>query len=405
MNQRVVRLRKEARTEPDVGAPLIPRAPISARSRVHLAAFALLVVLPTVAALIYLFGFASDQYVAEFRFNLRRASEPMVPNNNNTGASPAAPWANNGGLTPSQIWDSQTIVQFIRSRDVVDALDADLGFERLYHRADADWLSRLGNGLSIERKTEYWRGMVEPFFDMTTGVISVSVRAFTAADALAVANAVLKSSEKTVNELSARARKDAIAFGEEEVAKAERNLLEARVAVRTFRDKADVLDPMRSAEADITLQSRQRERLAALQSQFNSIKEAAPGSPLLRYMAMEISAIKELVQVEQSKLTQGKSTRPEPDASTIASILGGFEALKLEESFREKLYLHALQFSDQSRIEGMKQQLYLNAFVRPKLPEEALYPRRLRLVVIVFFVGVAVWGLGSLAYYSVRDHL
>ena len=61
MNQRVVRLRKEARTEPDVGAPLVPRTPISAKNRIHLAAFALLVVLPTVAAMIYLFGFASDQ--------------------------------------------------------------------------------------------------------------------------------------------------------------------------------------------------------------------------------------------------------------------------------------------------------------------------------------------------------
>jgi capsular polysaccharide transport system permease protein len=405
MNQRVVRLREEARTEPEADTALVPRVQVRKKRGAHLAAFVLLAVLPTLAAAIYLFGFASDQYVAEFRFNLRRASEPVVANNGNAGASPSMSWANNSGLTPSQIWDSQTIVQFIKSRDVVDALDAELGFDHLYRRADVDWLSRLGDGLSIERKTEYWRGMVEPFFDMTTGVISVSVRAFTAAEALAIANAVLKSSEKTVNELSARARQDSIAFGQEEVTKAERNLLEARVAVRAFRDKADVLDPMRKAEADISLQSHQRERLATLQSQFNSMKEAAPGSPSLRYMAMEINAIKELIQVEQSKLTQGKNAGPEPDPSTVAAILGGFEALKLEESFREKLYLLALQFSDQSRIEGMKQQLYLNAFVRPKLPEEALYPRRLRTVAIVFLIGLTVWGLGSLAYYSVRDHL
>ena len=49
------------------------------------------------------------------------------------------------------------------------------------------------------------------------------------------------------------ARKDAVAFEEEEVAKAKRHLLEARLAVRPFRDKADGLDPMHSAEADISL--------------------------------------------------------------------------------------------------------------------------------------------------------
>ena len=238
MSQRVIQLRKETVEEPDLLARPMPAVRRKRGVRGHLLAFLLLAFVPTVAAGVYLYGFAADQYVAEFRFNLRRAAEPVLTGGANSGSPTGALVAT--GLTASQIWDSQTIVQFIRSRDVVDALETELGFDRLYRRAEVDWVSRLGEARSIERKTEYWRGMVEPFFDAMTGVISVSVRAFTPEDALAVANAVLKSAEKTVNELSTRAQKDAIAFGEEEVAKADRRLVEARArwSIRGARSRS-----------------------------------------------------------------------------------------------------------------------------------------------------------------------
>ncbi|SKA25871.1 capsular polysaccharide transport system permease protein [Enhydrobacter aerosaccus] len=406
MNTAVIRLRKQTPSEAAAavieGQAKPPRTRIKGRG--HLISFLLLVLLPTVVVLIYLFGFASDQYAAEFRFNLRRASDPILSNNGNSGTVPSG--LAGGGVTASQIWDSQTIVQFIKSRDVVEALDGDLGFARIYRRAEIDWLSRLANNASIERKTEYWRGMVDPFFDMTTGVISVTVRAFSAGDTLAVATTVLKSAEKAVNDLSARARQDAIAFGDEEVAKAERDLIEARAALREFRDKAGMLDPTRSADVDIGLQARQRERLATMQSQYNAIQKSAPLSPQLRHIAAEMEALREIIRDQQATMTQGGDiATSKSDSPTITAVLGNFEALKLEEAFREKLYLSALQAREQSRMEALKQQLYLNAFVKPKTPEEALYPRRLRIAGMVFAAGIAVWALCSLVFYSIRDHL
>jgi len=52
-----------------------------------------------------------------------------------------------------------------------------------------------------------------------------------------------------------------------------------------------------------------------------------------------------------------------------------------------------------------RQQVYLATFVRPTLPEEALYPRRLRSLGVVFLIAFAVWAIGSCAVQSVRDHL
>lgn len=151
------------------------------------------------------------------------------------------------------------------------------------------------------------------------------------------------------------------------MAKADRRLVEARVAVRDFRDKAEMVDPGRSVEVDINLQAHQRERPATLQAQYNSISKSAPNSPQLRHLGVEIAAIEGIIRDQQAGMTQGRKAVPEKSGhSTITALMGGYEALKLEEAFREKLYLFALQFAEQSRIEAMRQKLYLNAFVKPK---------------------------------------
>ena len=111
------------------------------------------------------------------------------------------------------------------------------------------------------------------------------------------------------------------------------------------------------------------------------MKESAPNSPQLRGMAIEIEAIEAIVKRQQAEMTRSAGTS-RTEVPALTATIGGFEAVKFEESFREKLYLLALQFAEQSRIEAMKQQLYLNAFVKPKLPEEPLYPRRFRLLFI-----------------------
>jgi capsular polysaccharide transport system permease protein len=52
-----------------------------------------------------------------------------------------------------------------------------------------------------------------------------------------------------------------------------------------------------------------------------------------------------------------------------------------------------------------RQQVYIAGFVQPSLPEESLYPRRLRSFGVVFVLCFAVWGIGGIALKSVRDHL
>ena len=52
-----------------------------------------------------------------------------------------------------------------------------------------------------------------------------------------------------------------------------------------------------------------------------------------------------------------------------------------------------------------RQQVYLAGFVQPSLPEEPLYPRRLRNVGVVLLLAGAVWLIGAFVVQTVREHL
>ncbi len=223
----------------------------------------LVVVLPVAIAAAYYFFLAADQYVAEFRFGLRSA-EP----------APAEPGAlMQQGVAPLQIGlNSYVVAQYIRSRAIVDDLDRNLDLRRMFSPSTADWLARLHLPVPIEELVDYWRGQVNAFFDPTNGTIVVRARAFTPQDALALAQGILASSERLVNGLSARARRDAVRNSAEEVQAAERRLSAALGRLRDYRDKEGLIDPNKTADAHAALAGRLRDELVRASTELSTLK-------------------------------------------------------------------------------------------------------------------------------------
>jgi capsule polysaccharide export protein KpsE/RkpR len=60
---------------------------------------------------------------------------------------------------------------------------------------------------------------------------------------------------------------------------------------------------------------------------------------------------------------------------------------------------------EKAREEQQKQQLYLVTIVRPTLPEEAIYPRRVIGTAIVFAVLLVLWSMIALIVGLIRDHM
>jgi capsular polysaccharide transport system permease protein len=364
----------------------------SRRFPLGLVSFILVVIIPTVFAGVYFFGIAADQYVAEFRFALRTA-EPVRSETNSIL----------GNAAPSAVGvDSYAVAQYIGSRDIVDEVGKTLDLRAMFSRPEADWLARLQLPVTIEELVRYWKNQVDGFFDVSNGTIVVRVRAFAPADALALAQAVLASSERLVNDLSARARRDTLRNSERQVHRAERRLKAALARLREFRDREGIIDPRKTADATQALAGRIRDEVVRAETELATVRHyMRADAPSVKMLEARIQSLQTQLRSVESEVTDTEKSRSE----ALSAVMGSYERLESERSFAEKAYQHALETLDRSRMNADRQQVYIAGFVQPSLPEEALYPRSLRSVGIAVFLCSAIWLIGALIVQTVREHL
>jgi capsular polysaccharide transport system permease protein len=353
------------------------------RVPVRLLSLVVVVLAPATLAALYYFLVAADQYVAEFRFALRTA-EP-VRNEASTIL---------GNAVPSLVGvDSYAVVQYIGSRDIIDDVGKTVDLRAMFSRPEADWLVRLELPVTIEELVRYWKNQVDGFFDATNGTIVVRVRAFAPDDALILAQAVLASSERLVNDLSARARRDTLQNSEREVRRAERRLKSALAHLREFCDREGIIDPRKTADATQALAGRIRDEMVRAETELATVKHYMRGdAPSVKMLEARIQSLQTQLRSVESEVTDTERSRSE----VLSRVMGTYERLESDRTFAERAYQHALEALDRSRINADRQQTYIAGFVQPNLPEEALYPRRLRAVGIVVFLCCAVWLIGAL---------
>jgi capsular polysaccharide transport system permease protein len=359
--------------------------------------FVVVVLLPVLAAAVYYLAIAGDQYVAEFRMSLRTVDAPRVE-----------PILLLGGDTAhtSAATESQIVAQYIASRAIVDELDPRLDLRRMFSPPAADFWSRLWLPASIEQLVRFWRNQVDPFYDTTTGTIIVKVRAFSAADALTLAQAIVASSERLVNELSVRARRDAVGQAEGEVGAAETRLKAALSAIQDFRDKQGLIDPGKSVDATTTLATKLRDDLLKANAELATLKSYMhDDAPTVRVLKARIRSLETQQRALSHELTASRVPQSPVPAPALSQALGSYETLEAERKFAEAAYQHALEGLDKARDNANRQHIYIESFVPPSLPEMSLYPRRWRTLGTVALIAFAIWAIGSLAVQSIRDHL
>jgi capsular polysaccharide transport system permease protein len=355
--------------------------------------FLIIVILPTAIAAIYYLAIAANQYVSEFRMTLRRVEAP-----------PIAPLLVFGGDTAQSTAasESQIVAQYIASRAIVDELDAALDLRTLFSPPTADWWARLRTPAPIEELVRYWNSQVDPFYDNSTGTIVVRLRAFAPADALRLARAVVAASEKLVNDLSARARRDAVGHAEADLAAAEARLTASLGKIREFRDKSGLIDPDKTADATAQLANKVRDELVKANAQLATLKTfMRDDAPPVRVLKARIRSL----ATQERGLAQEMTATGQPTTPALSQTLGSYDTLEAEHKFAEAAYQHALEAVTKAHDTADRQQIYIASFVPPSLPEEALYPHRWRSLGVVALVAFAVWAIGVLAVQSVRDHL
>jgi len=354
-----------------------------------LAGFIVCVLLPAIVAGIYYFGIASRQYVSEVRFAVRASGN-----------------AGNllGGLGPfassQRTEDALVIADYIRSRRLFEELDGELGLKRRYALPGADFLSRLDERDPIEDLVRYWRSKVDVKIDKNSGVVTVTARAFAADDALVIAQAIVARSEHLANELSERARRDAVRQSEGELQRAERGLQISIEDMRQTRNSQGVLDATKTAEAITKVITELRGRLLLLEGDYELQKPTVSvTAPQMKVLTSQIETLRRQIAALEQRIagTQGPAT--------LTDSQGQLERRAIERKIAEQQYALAVAEFERARLEQASKQVYLMVFVPPRLAEDALYPKRLLIWSLIVAAGIAIWGCSVGTAVLVRDHM
>ncbi len=110
----------------------------------------------------------------------------------------------------------------------------------------------------------------------------------------------------------------------------------------------------------------------------------------MRALKSRIDATSGQIAELELKLTATKLTSS--NEPTLAMSMSKFAELDLERQVAERLYAGAATSLEIARLVAERKMMYLNTFVKPVLPEEPQYPRRLLVTVAVFAGSLAIWG-------------
>ena len=377
--------------------PPNPRRPTPARRRRMLYSALLVVGLPTLCAAVYYGFFASDQYAASGHFVVRHRAE-------NPAAMSTLSFLGLGTSGTGSTPDMLVVNDYMASLQMIKDLAPHVDLRSMYADTGADWLARLKpsygkDTISDEDLRDYWLKMAMVHFDQTTGLSTFEVRAFTAEDAKTIADAVFERGEELVNRLSERAQEDSLQLARREVENYRQRALDSLDALLAFQEKAQQVDPQGFASARTQIQAGIEQEVTQLQAQLDVLRKKLPeDAPGITQVRDRLGVIERQLIAERAKSTVSSG------GDSAAQILNEFAKLKLESEFATQAYMSSLASLESARLEAIRQNLYLETFVRPHLPQIPEYPQAVLNTLLVLVVSFLVWGIGGLLISAAREH-
>jgi len=355
--------------------------------------FMLLVALPVALAAIYYGLIASDQYVSEARFIVKS------PNQRGGQVSSIASLIQTTGLSRGQE-ETNTVLDYIRSRNALSDLEKRMDVRGVFADPDADRLSRypfpLYDAAKFENLYDYYVGKVETHLDNETGLAVLNVRAFDPAQAQRLNAHLLDLSEDLVNRLNERAHAKQIEEAQNRVREAEVRVRAARVVVGRFRNSQNLIDPQAQAGGIYGVVMQLTGQRAALQAQLDQMTRLTPANPSIPSLRSQIAAVNGEIGALSGRVVGADGA--------IASKLGSYENLLLEQEFAAQNLTAANASLEQARAEAQKQQFYLERVVEPNRPDLALYPKRLISILTVAGAALCLYFIGWMLVVGILEH-
>ena len=354
--------------------------------------FVATVFIPTFIALVYYGLIASDVYVSESRFVVRSPQRQQ-------SSSVLGSILSGSGFARSQD-DAFSVHDFVMSRDALRELDAKLQVSKAYGDSKVDFVSRfpgLLSGNSFEELYKYYGKQIAVNHDSTSNITVLTVRAYTADQAFAVNELLLSMSERLVNQINERGRQDLVKYAQTEVSEAEKKAKDAAVALAGYRNQRAVFDPDRQSAIQLQQVSKLQDELIASKMQLIQVRSLAPDNPQIPVLQKRVTGLQQEIETEMAKVAGS-------GGNSLTNKAADFERFNLERAFADRQLASAMTSLENAKNEARRKALYLERIVQPNKPDMALEPRRIRIILSTFALGLVAWGILTMLLAGVREH-
>jgi capsular polysaccharide transport system permease protein len=379
------------------GGSFEARAGAKLMRTVTIALFVAMVVVPDFVVTIYFGLIASDQYVSEAKFTVSSAAIPKMDGLGSvTGVPPIL-----------IVQDTQVVTSYIGSRAMVEQLEHAVGLRDAYGSKAIDWWSRFRKNKPIEKFTDYWEKMADTSIAFPSGIVTLTVRAFTPGDAKRIADAVVGQSENLINDLNERMRNDTVLASERDMEQASQDLGKARMQMEYERNAEGLIDVGQTSSALSGLISGLEGDLLKAQQEYQTeLKYVTQDAPQMKVLSSRISAMQSQLQDMNAQLT---SQTEQSASATADKALSGkmtkFAELDLEERIAEKRYEVSVAAVEAARMMSERRMLYLHEIVAPAQPEDAKYPKRWLSIGMTILASLIAWVATVGAMNFIRNHM
>lgn len=346
--------------------------------------------LPTLLSAVYYFLLAADLYASEARFVVRTPSRVQTTSLSNL--------LQGAGIVKAQD-DVYTVNDFIVSRDAIAALGKHVDLREIFGRSDGDYFAKYPNLLydaTAEDFYRYYKNRIQVIYDTTTGISTVTVKAFRPEDAKKLADLLIQESEALVNRLNARAHDTAVRDAEIYVERAEQRVSEAQQQTLAYRTREEMLDPTKSSAAIFDTASKLQAELSAAQTRLAELNRTSPDSPMKSGLQTRIAALEQQNRKHQSRLAGSDGS--------MAPKIPVYEQLLLRQDFAARQLASAMASMESAREEARRQQIYLDRVVEASQPDKAEFPKRIKSVLTVFVSCFLAYLIAKFLLAGVREH-
>jgi len=181
-----------------------------------------------------------------------------------------------------------------------------------------------------------------------------------------------------------------------EVETIEQKIATIREQLTAYRVKEKMLDPKSAATGPIELVAQMNGQLANSKAQLAEVMKNSPNSPQIPLVRTRIASLEKLIAEERAKITG--------DNNSVATALGEYERLTVQNLLAEKQLGSAFASLEAARLEAQRQQLYLETIAKPNLADYPLFPRRMVSFATIVVTCLLAYGIAWLLIASVREH-